>query len=242
VGGTLINVFVQARMGSSRLPCKMAEDLGGRPLLEWVLTRIKMARSVNGVFLLTSQRPENIVLVEIAESLGIESISGDEQDVASRFLNASQRWPAAHYVRVCADNPFICPNEIDRLASYHNAGEYDYSFNHIPKLSNNYVDGFGAEIFTSAMMVFLSMAELTPDEKEHVTTAFWNRRDTLKFGILPATAEVAFPELSFDIDTGEDLTKFKSIIPLIDIHATGAEILKILRASGDISRFVKSIK
>ena len=48
-------------------------------------------------------------------------------------------------VRIKADNPLICPNEIDRLIEFFNKNECDYAYNHIPK-NNLYPDGFGAEI------------------------------------------------------------------------------------------------
>ena len=49
--GTL--AIVQARMKSSRLPAKMMMDLGGHPILFWVLHRIKKANLIDYIVLAT---------------------------------------------------------------------------------------------------------------------------------------------------------------------------------------------
>ncbi len=36
-----INAVIQARAGSTRLPAKVLADLGGRPVLEWVILRAR---------------------------------------------------------------------------------------------------------------------------------------------------------------------------------------------------------
>lgn len=235
----MVNLFVQARLGSTRLPGKMLANLGGRSLLEWVLIRVNMSQQVARVCLLTSSQGSNSALMEIAKKSGVECFVGDELDVASRFVKAAQLWPASHFVRVCADNPFVCPREIDRLVEFHIAGGFDYSFNHIPALNNNYVDGFGAEIFTSNLMGELGSVELSMDEREHVTRYFWNHRELLKFGVLKAPAKLSMPRLSFDIDTSEDLDKVAKVIGLISPEMSGEEIISVLRTSGNLDMFCK---
>lgn len=233
--------FVQARLGSTRLPQKMVADLGGKTVLEWVLRRVQRSVVAQNVVLLTSVKPENMQLVSIAKQCGVPAFIGDESDVVSRFYNAAEKWPAAEYIRICADNPFICPHEIDRLFEFHRKGNFDYSFNHIPALGNEYVDGFGAEIFSAKLMNDLSTSHLDPDEKEHVTRFFWNRRQHYNFGVLQAPIEMRFPHLSFDIDTKEDLDKFRSVADDVTLEMTGSEILNKLEKVAKLAVFSKKL-
>ena len=85
-------------------------------------------------------------------------------------------------------------------------------------------------------------AELTLDEKEHVTRFFWNRKDIYKFGAPKAPAELSFPALSFDIDTAQDLEKFRNIASLVSIEMTGLEILNALRSENQLDAFSKTRK
>jgi spore coat polysaccharide biosynthesis protein SpsF len=230
-------IFIQARLGSKRLPRKMLAKLGEMTLLEWVLYRLKKASQANNIHLLTSREPGNELLAEIANGLNIDTFFGEESDVASRFSEAARRWPADNYVRVCADNPFICPQEIDNLIKYHIEGGFDYSFNHIPALDNHYVDGFGAEIFRSNLMDHLSSKVLTDDEKEHVTRYFWNRRDEYKFGVMKAPESLRHPALSFDIDTKSDFLKFQKVVEIVSPDMTGDQILDVLKNAKKLELF-----
>ncbi len=233
----MVTLFVQARLGSTRLPGKMIADLGGRALLDWVLIRAKAARQVARVCLLTSSDPSNRALLEIAEKRGVECFIGDEEDVTSRFAKAAKIWPSSHFVRVCADNPFVCPREIDRLIEFHTSGDFDYSFNHIPALQNDYVDGFGAEIFSSELMSKLESAKLSPDEREHVTRYFWNHRNDFRFGVVFPPSTLRLPNLSFDVDTPEDLERMVKIISLISPEMSGEEIISVLRTNRKLDLF-----
>ncbi|MCX6118462.1 MAG: cytidyltransferase [Proteobacteria bacterium] len=232
--------FVQARMGSTRLPEKMITKIGEFVILEWVLKRLQKAENISVLALLTSSLQKDNVLTQIADRNSVKYFTGSESDVASRFVEASKIWPADHYIRICADNPFICYREIETLIDYHIDGKYDYSFNHIPALGNNYADGFGAEIFSNTAMQSLGACELTIAEKEHVTKFFWNRREQYKFGIPQARGLLRRPDLVFDVDTPADLAKFKKVEHLIKIDMNGEQIVSTLEQANMLSLFLHS--
>lgn len=149
---TRVVAVVQARMGSQRFPGKMLSQLGEHTLLDWVLQRVLRSTQVDQVVLATSTNSEDDKLVSAALRLEVNSIRGSETDVLSRFLLAANESQADLVVRVCADNPFIAPEELDRLIVDHCAKSVDYSCNHQQKLSNKYADGFGAEIFRTTCL------------------------------------------------------------------------------------------
>ena len=65
-------------MGSTRFPGKMLQPLAGRPLLEWVLHRVRSARRLDAVVLATSDLPRDLPLVALAASLGVAAFAGSE--------------------------------------------------------------------------------------------------------------------------------------------------------------------
>ena len=144
--------LVQARMGSSRLPGKMIMDLCGYPVLHWVLHRVKQARRLTEVVLATTKLKQDDPLTELAQFLKVGVSRGSEADVLARFWDAAREFKADVVVRVCADNPFIAPEEIDRLVDCYISRRQSggdprrlYAFNHITTMDNNYPDGLGAE-------------------------------------------------------------------------------------------------
>ena len=63
-------------MGSTRLPGKSLMPLAGKPLVYRVLERIIPARNIDQVVLAIPDSPENRVLAEIADELGIAVLLG----------------------------------------------------------------------------------------------------------------------------------------------------------------------
>ena len=148
--------IIQARMGSKRLPKKMSYYLGDYPIIDWVIQRSKKSKLIQKCVLATSTRTENDYLVERANKYSIDNYRGSEDNVLSRFVEIVNKENADVIVRICADNPFIDPDEIDRLLDNFLIYKPDYAFNHIPAMGNNYADGFGAEIFSSKVLNIIS--------------------------------------------------------------------------------------
>ncbi len=104
---------------------------------------------------------------------GSGRISRDENDVLGRFRAAADLARADVIVRDCADNPFIAPEEIDRIVEHYRSLRPDYAFNHVPRLGNEYADGFGAEVIGRALLDRLNVEAREPRHREHVTVYVW---------------------------------------------------------------------
>ncbi len=207
---------VQARMGSSRFPGKMMAPLAGRPLLAWVLERLKRAQRLHTLVLATTELPRDAALVELAQSMGVATFTGSESDVLDRFSQAARQFGADTVVRVCADNPFIDGAVVDQLVDFYAASDCDYACNHLDRLGSGFADGFGAEILPAALLHRLAAECAEPRHREHVTLALWDEttpwaRDCRK--TCPrAPAALAFPELRFDVDEPAHLQQLQSLV------------------------------
>jgi spore coat polysaccharide biosynthesis protein SpsF len=121
-------IVVSARMASSRHPGKAVVPLAGRPLIEVLLDRMRQARSVDGVALATSDRPENQSLIEIANRMGLPHFAGDEDDVLRRHIDCARRLDATHVVRVTGDNPLTDLETLDVLVERHIETRADFTY------------------------------------------------------------------------------------------------------------------
>ena len=228
---TRVVAVVQARMGSQRFPGKMLSQLGEHTLLDWVLQRVLRSTQVDQVVLATSINSEDDKLVSAALRLEVNSIRGSEADVLSRFLLAADDSQADLVVRVCADNPFIAPEELDRLIVDHRAKSVDYSCNHQQKLSNKYADGFGAEILSHDLLKKLANQTTQQAHREHVTSYIWDNQKEFKINAVTAPTELAFPEVKLDIDTPAELTILNKFVRQysVKIETKAAEIVESFR-------------
>lgn len=186
--------LVQARMGSSRLPGKMARILpNGKSLLEVVL--IKLVSNGCDPILVTTNNSEDRQLKDIAKKLGIYSFGGDEENVLNRFIQASKhfRIPENEFIlRVCADNPFLSETLIKQtieISASEDGSNFDYisfGFNNIPGIKLH------AGIFVEAVKIGALMKISKFNNlyyNEHVTNGIYENRNIFKTNIIEIPLE-----------------------------------------------------
>ncbi len=224
--------IIQARMGSSRLPGKMMMDLCGQPLLHWVLSRVKKTKLADSILLATSDTIKDDPLEKLAQDLKVPVFRGSEMDVLGRFVAAAQMAKADSVVRICGDNPLISPEEIDRLISFfekvmkeESTSDNLYAFNFASKLGNQYPDGFGAEIFSMALLKRISKLDEKLSSREHVTKYIWDHPEQFKIRTFSAPNEIAYPSVRLDVDSQEDLEKLNLLCVHLDQDSSPRKIV-----------------
>ena len=81
-------MIIEARTGSSRLPNKVVAEIEGKPMIFYVIDRIKQIKSVEQIILATTQEENDKILTEIAKQNSIGSFVGDLQPLVGRVLVA----------------------------------------------------------------------------------------------------------------------------------------------------------
>lgn len=214
-------------MKSARLPGKVLLPLGGLPVLELVLRRLLRSSSLDAIVLATSVAESCDPLVSVSARVGVPVVRGSDEDVLSRFLQASEENPAENIVRVCADRPFIAPEEVDRLVSRHLESDADYSYNHLP-LETGYPLGLGAEVITSTALRRIGDQSVNPDQREHVTLYVWDNAERFRITPVSAPPSIAAPEVKLDLDTADDYERLKTIAESLDVSVLLASARQIV--------------
>jgi spore coat polysaccharide biosynthesis protein SpsF len=195
--------IIQARMGASRLPNKMLLHLHGYPVVEWVYRRVSSARLIDRVIFALPVGDKDDVLAYYLRSIGAEVFRGSEDDLVDRFYQAALSVGAEEIVRICADNPLICPEEIDRLIDFFHENSCDYAYNHIPR-HNRYPDGLGAEICKIGILEEIHVKAVSPSHREHLFNYLVDNSEKYIISTFDPPEIIAHPELKLDIDTMED--------------------------------------
>lgn len=221
----MIIAIIQARMGSSRFPGKMLTPLHGAPLIDWVVQRTKKAVKIDDLIVAIPDSEPNNELENHLRNIDAKVIRGSENDVLARFHHAATTFKASHVIRICGDNPMICPNAIDELIRFffkHDPTP-DYAYNHVPD-GNSWPDGLGAEICTIKVLSQVHKEASDPEHREHVFNYLKENQKIFNIQTFePLDKRLALPELKLDIDHPHDLAKFANI----DIHPE-TETLKII--------------
>ena len=158
--------IVQARMGSTRFPGKVLEEIAGHPMIWQVVNRVRMARTVDNVTVATSTESSDRAVADFCAKEGIPCFRGSETDVLDRFYQAAKVFKADAIVRITADCPLVDPQVVDKVVSTYLQDGYDYVTN---TMRYTYPDGLDVEVFSfSALEASWQEAHL-PAEREHVT-------------------------------------------------------------------------
>lgn len=202
-----IVALVQARLGSSRLPMKSLLSLHGLPVIDWVISRIKRAQRLTDVVAAIPDTPLDAILAAHLGVSGVKYIRGPEDDVLKRFAIAAQAVNADYIVRVCADNPLIWWEAIDRLIEFYFETGCDYAWNHIPR-NNMWPDGLGAEIISAELLFKIEAKAAMPAQREHCFNYIWDNANEFEMRTFdPIEAWLVRPGLKLDVDSVEDFKK-----------------------------------
>jgi glutamate-1-semialdehyde 2,1-aminomutase len=225
IGMTTLAV-IQARMGSSRLPGKVMEQLGSVPVLERV---VRIARSILGV-------DETIVATSIAEGdkvisdwcgeNGVKCFRGSEKDVLSRFAGAAKSESADTVMRLTADCPLLDPQVCGSVLALFKATKADFASNCSPA---NWPDGLDCEVF-SAKALYQADEEATRlIEREHVTPFIHYNRERYAVRSIPCPIP-GLHEDRWTLDDPEDLAFLREIVAHLpdDRPPSYLEVLDVL--------------
>ncbi|HKP58347.1 MAG TPA: glycosyltransferase family protein [Polyangiales bacterium] len=174
-------VVVQARMHSTRLPGKVMLPLGGKPLLERVLQRVRAAGRVQRLLVATTTSATDDPIVELCIKLGVDYVRGDVEDCLARHLIAAAHSSADAVATIRSNCPLIDPQVIDHVLSvWHGSeGRYDYLGNLRPP---SWPDGNNVEIVSLAALRTAGREASEPSDREQTTSFLCSRPDRFRLG------------------------------------------------------------
>ena len=108
---------IQARMGSKRFPGKVMKNIDNRPLISYMIERVKKSKLINQIIIATTVLRQDDVIIDWCKENKINYYRGSVSDVLSRYFNTSKEYNIKTIVRLTADCPLIDPLIIDKVVS-----------------------------------------------------------------------------------------------------------------------------
>ncbi|GAB6039336.1 cytidylyltransferase domain-containing protein [Endothiovibrio diazotrophicus] len=200
--------IVQARMGSTRRPRKMAEELAGLPLIHHVLARAQAIPGVDEVVLATTGAPDDRWLVRYAREMGVTPVCGSEENVLQRFIDAAERARAEYLIRLCGDAPLVDPGEIAREVQA--LREEDADLVLWPPESGPHAQQGAEAVALRTLLWSRERAADHPRAREHVVAYARDHWRELKTRFVAPDPRLA-GRFKFSIDTQRDLEFMREI-------------------------------
>jgi len=200
MGQMKVAAIIQARMGSTRLPGKVMEEIAGKPMLRHIIDRLKRAELIHSIVVATTATEIDKPIVKVAEEAGTGSYTGSEEDVLDRYYRAAKEFAVDAIVRITADCPLVDPRLLDRVIQRYLKGDCDYAAN---TLKRTYPDGLDVEVFSCAALERAWKEARMASEREHVTPYIWKNPE--KFKLANVENNVDLSDLRWSVDEKEDL-------------------------------------
>jgi spore coat polysaccharide biosynthesis protein SpsF len=204
-----IEAFIQARMGSTRLPGKILKPILEKPLLDFLIERLMYSKGINEVVVLTTREIADDPIVTFCEQRKIPCFRGSEEDVLDRYYQAALLRRPDGIVRITSDCPLIDPQIVDQLieAFRHEYPKFDYVSN---TLERTFPRGLDAEVFSFEALERAFQNALYPEEHEHVTVYMYRHPELFKLKNIAHTSSLAHHR--WTVDTPEDFALIRLIL------------------------------
>lgn len=225
-------IVVQARMRSTRLPGKVMMQVLERPLLAYLVERLRRVRFVQGICIATSQRSEDDVIAAFCDHEGLHCIRGSEEDVLSRYQAAVDAFGLEAVVRITGDCPLIDPSLIERgVVAFLTNNSLDYLSN---TLKRTFPRGMDFECIRAETLKTAYFEAISSSDREHVTSSIIAHPE--RFSLANITQVRDDSKYRLTVDTPEDFELVRRLIEALYRKMPEfalSDILKLLQAHPD---------
>lgn len=204
-----VELFVQARMGSTRLPGKVLLPVLEKPLLFYLVERLQRVTGIDACVIVTSYHPRDDVIEAYCKEHKIACFRGPEEDVLTRYYEAAKKRNPDAIVRVTADCPLIDPEGIDAVITAYKKSDpaIDYASN---CLERTYPRGMDVEIFSLKALEKAFKEAVEAQEREHVTLYFYRHPELFRLQNIRNSSDESRFRLT--VDTEEDYRLIRLLI------------------------------
>jgi spore coat polysaccharide biosynthesis protein SpsF len=238
-----IIAIIQARLASSRLPGKVLQDLGGQPLLAWVVERSRRAGLLTDVVVATTDDPADDPIAGFCARRGYPFYRGSQFDVLDRFYQAARQFKADAIVRITADCPLIDPAEIDRVVGVFLESGADFACNRLPPPWKRTTPiGLDTEVCSFAGLEQAWKEAREKYEREHVMPYFYDVEG--RFKVVVADLDQDLSHLRWTVDTPEDLELLRAVVTRYEhpLEVTWREVLALFEREPELARINAAVR
>jgi len=208
-----ISAVIEARMTSTRLPGKHMMLAKGKPMIGYLINRLKEVPSLDNIVMATTINSSDEPLVQLSKEMGIGCFRGSENNVMSRVIKSAESVYTEVIVSITGDCPLIDPVIIEQAIQTFKHNDCDY-------VNNAFIPGYpgGMNVQIYSLESLKKSSQLTSDrlDLEHVTSHILRNPSIFKHIYMIAPLDLTWPNLSLELDEKSDFELIKKIIEYFD--------------------------
>lgn len=213
-----MDIIIQARTGSTRLPSKILyKCTNNLNFLEYCINRCKKSNAKR-IIIATTNKKEDDIIEDICIQNDILYFRGSETNVLERYYNTALKYNCKNIIRITSDCPLIDYRIINNMIDIYSNIESTQS---IDGLQLNYYnpggfpDGFNPEIFSFNALEKAYQNATSDYDKEHVSPYIHKFLINFKHSIsikLEDFPNINFIKLHLSLDNKRDLKMLRTVI------------------------------
>lgn len=207
-----IGIIIQVRMSSRRFPGKVLHEIQGKPLLGYLVERLKLCQNNSELIVATSSEESDQPVYDYCETNGVKCFRGSLDSVAERFADAIKEYQLDAFVRICGDSPMVDPQIVDQGLKVFLDNDYEIVTNCLKK---TFPQGQGFEILKSQTFLEGYKNFHTPDHFEHHTCYFYEHADDFNICNIE-TGDKDYSSLDLCVDDPEDAERLAKVLEQMD--------------------------
>lgn len=191
-------------------------------VLEYMVAMLRAQPSISEIVLGVSVGTANEVFHEIARSLGLKSIRGDERDVLQRLIQCGEEAGGTDIFRVTTESPFTYFEAIAEVWRQHCAHGNDAT------VVDGLPDGCNFEIFTLEALRRSHARGDARHRSELCSLYIREHRNEFQVEVVPVPADLQRGDLRLTIDYPEDLILCRRVHERLASDAPNIPLEKIV--------------
>ena len=240
-----IDIIVEARLSSKRLPKKVLLQVLERPLLDLMIERLKKINFVEDIIVATTTNKNDDEIINLAKNSGVKFFRGSENDVLGRVVGAAKENKTDIIVQITGDNPLIDKEVSENIIKYYiaNQDKYDFVSNDIGIYNDTFKQefpmGLNTKVFSFSLLRDIEKITNNPVDREHVPNYILKNYNKYRIKNFKAENKYCRPDLRFTLDYLEDFKVIKSIYENLykkNKNFTATDIFNFLDKNPDIKK------
>lgn len=232
-----IDIIIEARMDSTRLPGKVLLPIVGKPVLELMVERLKRVNNISDIIIATTTKEIDNKIEKLANDNGVCCYRGSEDDVLGRVLESAKYFNTDIIVEVTGDNPLSDPILIESMINkFIELGDsVDFLSNDVGCYNDSVKIGFplglNVKIFKTSVLDDVESRTKNPVDREHVVNYILKNMSKYRVHSYEPQGYYHRPDLRFTMDYKEDYILIKNVYEELyrrDKNFTSDEIITFL--------------
>jgi len=120
------DIFLLVRLGSSRLPKKAMKEINNKPIIQYLVNRLKNSEKTRNLVVCTTNKKSDDELVNFLEEKEIKYFRGSEHDLLVRLRDAAIFFKTDFVVVVDGDDIYTDPYYVDKVVDEYEKTNADF--------------------------------------------------------------------------------------------------------------------